>query len=273
MKKKLLLCILALSLCFSYVTAQARESLIKSISAGINKCISGITEAKNNKIRNVEDIVCVAEVRRGTYEERDVYLIYYFHNGVKGISPLIAEEDVGVGGLKQSILSVECGDMIIADTQFGKTVRSVRVIASLNNITRLTPFKDQLSPHAPVAWYHYGEKKNAKNEVYLGYILDTDYEDGKVKITMTDETGSLDNTEVFYIDESTNVTNYSAYKNDEYARFSKSDIYSIEKSTYPEIDGNVDFSHIDYEESDMKIAFVYINRSKIKEIVLINYSK
>lgn len=273
MKKKIISGVLALFLCFSSFGALAYNNLIKKASFGIKSCIAGIIEAKNTKIRNVEDIVAVAEVRQGTYEQRDVYFIYYFHNGVKGKKPLIAEEDVIVGGLKADILSLGCGDMIIVDTYFGETVRSVRVIASLNNITRQAPFKEQLSPHAPVAWYHYGEKKNAKNEVYLGYISDTDYERGKVKLTMTDETGSLDNTEVFYIDESTNVTAYSAYKTDEYLRFSVSDIYSIEESCYPEIDGSVDFSHEDFSDADMKIAFIYINRSKISEIVLINYSK
>lgn len=234
------------------------------------------TEYENNKQtlmvpKTAEDIVTVTDVRRGVLNEDDVYLISYCMNGIVQKEPLVAEYDCQVSGMKSNMEELSCGDMIIIDTHFDSTVDFIRVVMSLDNFDDSANFSEQISVPEKAAWYLYGTQNKAKNEVYFGYIMKKSVVDGKVKLVMCNETGSLENSEIFTVSETAAVSFYNAYKNDEEKRFEKADIYDIEESVFPAKNGNIDFESEDFSKDDMKYAFIYIKRGEIKEILLVNY--
>lgn len=223
--------------------------------------------------KTAEDIVTVAECRRGSYEDRDVYLISYFMDGAVQTEPLVVEEDCVVSGIKSDMAAISCGDMIIIDTRYDETVDFIRVVMSLDDVDLNSDFKAQISVPDRAAWYLYGEQNNAKNEVYFGYIMKTKTEGGKMRVTMCDHTGKLDTSEIFNITADTRVTIYNAYKNDEKSRFDMGDMYDIEASIFPSAGGDVDFEAESFDGDEMRCAFIYVKRGEIKEIMLVNYSK
>lgn len=223
--------------------------------------------------RTAEDIVTVYDWRTADIDGENYYLINYFMNGKLQEEPLVAEYDCQVSGMKSDIKQLECGDMIIIDTYFDDTVDFIRVVMSLNNLDGEAEFSEQISVPEKAAWYLYGEEKKAKNEVYFGYIMKTEFDDGMCRLTMADRSGELVNTQVFNVTEGVQVGVYNAYKRSEENRFEKADIYDIEASVFPDDRGNIDFENEEFSKENMKYAFIYVNRGEIKEIMLVNYSK
>lgn len=252
------------------------QKLFSVVSGAVKDICDGYEESQDSSVsvpKTAEDIVTVAECRRGSYQGNDVYFISYFMNGAVQSEPLIVEEDCEVSGIKSDINDVKCGDMIVIDTRYDETVDFIRVVISLDSFDLTQDFKSQISVPERAAWYLYGEKSNAKNEVYFGYIMKVKTDSGKIRLTMCDQTGKLDNSEIFNITEETAVTVYNAYKNDELKRFEAGSTDDIEASVYPDTDGDIDFYDEDFDQGDMKQAFIYVKRGEIKEIMLVNYSK
>ena len=281
--KNILVSVIALAIAFSSCVVCSAEGKQNFFSFGLEYMLNNIksaveaSEKENSQQvavpRTAEDIVTVVSCRKGLYNDEDVYLIEYCMNGVVQKEPLVAEEDCQVNGIKSSMEELACGDMIVIDTVFDETVDFIRVVISLDNIDANQMFNEQISVPEKAAWYLYGAKNNAKNEVYFGYILKTKVDNGKNRLIMANNSGKMAESEIFDIPESACVSIYNAYKKDVKARFEKTDIYEIEASNYPDVLGDVDFENENFSADDMKYAFVYINRGEIKEIILVNYSK
>lgn len=234
------------------------------------------TDDDINEVKSVDEIVTVVDIRLAALKDgSDVYEIEYAKKGMLASKTLIANTDCVVSGAKNDINELSCGDLIIIDTVYDDTVDYITVVMSLDNVRfDRQPFDSQIFVPNRAAWYKYGEKKNAKHEVYFGYILKAESDGGKMKILMNSGDGKTDSSSYFTIDEKTNVYIYNSYANSSSAKFKTGEIYDIEASIYPkDNEGNVDFESENFIFDDMKSAFIYINHGDIVNITLVNYTK
>ena len=229
-----------------------------------------------NEVKSVDEIVTVVDIRRAALKDgSDAYEIEYAKKGMLASETLVANTDCVVSGAKNDINKLSCGDLIIIDTVYDDTVDYITVVMSLESVRfDRQPFDSQIFVPNRAAWYKYGEKKNAKHEVYFGYILKAESDGGKMRILMNSGDGKTDSSSYFTIDEKTNVYMYNSYANSSSAKFKIGEIYDIESSVYPkDDDGNVDFDSENFIFDDMKCAFIYINHGDIVNITLVNYTK
>lgn len=284
MKKKILVAIACVSLCFQTACASGAELNLEGVFNSFAKRIIAVLQQKESEneevlkddIRSVEEFVTVVGVRQAVLESgAEVYEIEYAKNGKIAKSVLVADEDCVVSGAKSSIESLECGDLIIIDKVYDDIVDYIVVVMSLENIEMdFTSFDSRIFVPNRAAWYKYGEKSNAKHEVYFGYILNAEISGGRVKLLMNNGDGKMDSSQFFTIGENTDVLAYNAYAKSAENKFEKCDIYSIIPSVYPKTDtSDVDFSSEQFELSEMKCALIYINHGEIVNITLVNYTK
>ncbi len=281
MKKR----VLAIILCL-LMTAQATyakgffvnvfDLMEKSFGGKIEILKEMISDEKDEDVRSVEEIVTVVSIMASVLEDgTDVYKIEYAKNGAISSNALIADEDCVVSGAKTNINDLKCGDLIIIDKVYDEVVDYIVVVMCLEEVRfDFNSFEDQMFVPNRAAWYKYGEKKDAKHEVYFGYVLDVKPENGKLKLLMNNGDGKTDSSECFTVDEKTELFFYNAFAQSEENKFKKGNIYDIEPSDYPKNDSlDVDFSSDEFYLEDMECAFIYINHGEIMNITLVNYTK